>query len=316
MVKASIDESILTALLSSCPYLGKSFESSGSNRIIATSHDPPRALFAKCTSPVDQVLGEAASLNAMQNAFTAAGLDVDKNQGLTPRVHTFGETSDGKRAWLVTDYSDFSGGLSSATQKQLGKKLALMHKHGVSPNGQFGFDRPTHCGATEQDNTWNKSWPSFWADQRIGDLVKRIGDKELRDLEAKMREHVYPRLLDTLQDVKPAIIHGDLWSGNAGTDRQTGEPIIFDPSSYYAHNEAELGIMKMFGGFSSPFFDAYHEVLPRSQPEEYYSERVQLYELYHHLNHALMFGGSYRGGAISIMRSLINKAQTHKKAEL
>lgn len=195
----------------------------------------------------------------MQDAFTAAGLDVEKGQGLTPRVHTFGE-EDGK-AWLVTDYSDFSGGLSSATQKTLGKKLALMHLHGTSPNGQFGFDRPTHCGVTEQNNTWNKSWPSFWADQRIGELIKRIdkkrgGDSELVKLDEQMRQSVYPLLLDTLRDVKPAIIHGDLWSGNAGQDTATGEPVIFDPSSYYGHNEAELGIMNMFGGFSSAFFDA------------------------------------------------------------
>lgn len=28
-------------------------------------------------------------------------------------------------------------------------------------------------------------------------------------------------------------------SGNAGSDKATGEPIIFDPASYFGHNEAE-----------------------------------------------------------------------------
>jgi hypothetical protein len=28
-------------------------------------------------------------------------------------------------------------------------------------------------------------------------------------------------------------------SGNTGTDTATGEPVIFDPSSLYGHNEAE-----------------------------------------------------------------------------
>ncbi|GAC93870.1 fructosamine-3-kinase [Pseudozyma hubeiensis SY62] len=64
-----------------------------------------------------------------------------------------------------------------------------------------------------------------------------------------------------------------------------------------------LGIMNMFGGFTQDFFDAYHEVIPRTEP--YYNERLRLYELYHHLNHLLMFRGGYRSGAISIMRSLI-----------
>ncbi|CAO1614138.1 unnamed protein product [Sympodiomycopsis kandeliae] len=317
MVK-SVDETIVSALLASCPYLGSKFESKGSNQILATEHNAPRLLFGKCTSAVEQVLGEAASLNAMQNAFTSAGLDVDRNQGLTPRVHTWGETESGPKAWLVTDYSDFSGGLSPATQKTLGTKLAQMHLHGTSKNGKFGFERPTHCGETEQNNSWNDSWASFWADQRIGDLIKRIdkrygGDAELVKLEGQMRKSVYPHLLDTLRDVKPAILHGDLWSGNAGQDTSSGEPIIFDPSSYYGHNEAELGIMKMFGGFSSAFFEAYHAVLPRSEPQEFYAQRLQLYELYHHINHALMFGGGgYRSGAIRIMRQLIDWAESEQ----
>lgn len=50
-----------------------------------------------------------------------------------------------------------------------------------------------------------------------------------------------------------------------------------------------LGIMHMFGGFGPAFFEAYHAVIPRAQP--YYEERVLCYELYHHLNHASLFGG-------------------------
>jgi fructosamine-3-kinase len=263
----------------------------------------------------------------MDKACSAAGLDVDKGQGLVPKVHTYGKTEDGSKAYLCTDYLDFSGSLSSSAQKTLGKKLALMHSHGTSPNGKFGFDVPTHCGDTEQDNTWTDSWSEFWANRRIGEMVKRInssygGDSKLSELEKEMREHVYPLLLDTLKDVKPAILHGDLWSGNAGQASKTGEPVIFDPSSYYGHNEAELGIMKMFGGFGGAFTEAYHAVLPKTEPVEYYSQRVDLYELYHHLNHAHLFGGgSYLSGAKRIMQNLIDWAKKEgnkggRKAEL
>lgn len=74
---------------------------------------------------------------------------------------------------------------------------------------------------------------------------------------------VYPLIFndEAMRSVRPSIIHGDLWSGNSGTDHDTGEPIIFDPSSSYSHNEAELGIMRMFGGYTSDFFDSYHEVV-------------------------------------------------------
>lgn len=301
----SIDPAILSALKSSCPHLGSTFEASGSSRIIATSLKPPRTLFGKCTTPVEQVLGEAASLSALERACESAGLD----RSLVPKVHTYGSTEDGRKAYLVTDYADFSPSLGGAAQKQLGLSLAKMHRASKSPTGQFGFERPTHCGVTEQDNTWNDSWASFWADQRIGEIVRRIGDSKLTSLEKEMRSKVYPLLLETLKDVQPAIIHGDLWSGNAGQSKEDGSPIIFDPSSYYGHNEAELGIMNMFGGFNSDFFRAYHSIIPKASPEEYYEQRIKLYELYHHLNHALMFSGGYKSGASRIMESLIAWAE-------
>ena len=79
-------------------------------------------------------------------------------------------------------------------------------------------------------------------------------------------------------------------SGNARFSRSRSQPIIFDPASYYGHSEADLGIMHMFGGFTPAFFTRYHQLVPRSEPREEYEQRVQLYEAYHHLNHALMFG--------------------------
>ncbi len=61
--------------------------------------------------------------------------------------------------------------------------------------------------------------------------------------------------------VKPSVLHGDLWSGNiSGVD---GEPSIFDPAVYYGHSEADFG-MSWCAGFSSAFYDAYHRVLPKA----------------------------------------------------
>lgn len=174
--------------------------------------------------------------------------------------------------------------------------------------GKYGFPVPTHCGATEQDNTWEESWEVFWRDRRLGNLVNRIGDKEINALWEDMKRKAVPLLLHSFSPApQPVILHGDLWSGNAGYDETTSSPVIFDPASYYGHNEADLGITHMFGGFSYEFYDEYHQVHPRSSP--YYDERQKLYELYHHLNHTYMFGGSYKHGAMGIMRSLIAWAE-------
>ena len=35
------------------------------------------------------------------------------------------------------------------------------------------------------------------------------------------------------------------WNGNAGTDSDTGKPIVYDPSAFFAHNEYEIGIQKV-----------------------------------------------------------------------
>jgi fructosamine-3-kinase len=63
------------------------------------------------------------------------------------------------------------------------------------------------------------------------------------------------------------------------------QDVIYDSSACYAHNEYELGIMKMFGGFGSGFLKEYHDICPKSEPVEEYDDRIALYELYHHLNH-------------------------------
>jgi fructosamine-3-kinase len=96
-------------------------------------------------------------------------------------------------------------------------------------------------------------------------------------------------------------------SGNTGADRKTGQPIIFDAASYYGHNEAEwvmlspficihsreprsLGIARMFGGIPRAFFTEYHAHMPKTAPEEQYKLRADLYELFHYLNHTVLFG--------------------------
>lgn len=138
-----LDAELQAILQRTCSSLGTTFVSKGGNRVLAQPSN--RMLFAK-TGPVAQVMGEAQSLAAMHRASLAAGHAAD--QTLIPTVHAFGVTDDGKRAYLVTDYKDLTGGLGRGNQRTLGKKLAEMHMHGTSENGMYGFERPTHCGET------------------------------------------------------------------------------------------------------------------------------------------------------------------------
>ena len=141
-------------------------------------------------------------------------------------------------------------------------------------------------------------------------------DKALRSLVEKTAYAVVPNLIGDAhlnhgKGVTPVVVHGDLWSGNASKGKlpgmQAAEDVVFDSSAVYAHSEFELGIMNMFGGFGGKFFAEYHDLVPKTAPVGEYEDRVRLYELFHHLNHYAMFGGSYRSGAVRIMESLIKK---------
>ena len=83
--------------------------------------------------------------------------------------------------------------------------------------------------------------------------------------------------------IVPAVVHGDLWSGNWGRGRiarrELVEDVVVDPSSCYAHAEYDFGIMRMFGGFGDSFFDDYYEGRRKDEPAEEWGDRVELYEL-------------------------------------
>jgi len=113
-------------------------------------------------------------------------------------------------------------------------------------------------------------------------------DLELEKLVEATASTVVPRLLgrDHLNngnEVTPVVVHGDLWSGNAGRGIIGGQgekqDVVYDPSACYAHNEYELGIMKMFGGFGGSFFQEYHRLCPKTEPIDEYEDRIALYEL-------------------------------------
>ena len=90
-------------------------------------------------------------------------------------------------------------------------------------------------------------------------------------------------------DPSPALVHGDLWGGNAGV-LKNGRGALYDPASWWADREVDLAMTRMFGVFSPAFYAAYNAVLPLRSGWE---ERIEIYNLYHLLNHANLFGGGY-----------------------
>ena len=62
-----------------------------------------------------------------------------------------------------------------------------------------------------------------------------------------------------------------------------------------------LAIARIFGGIPSTFFSSYHRNMPKSEPVEQYDLRSDLYELYHYLNHTVLFGVSKHGSGANVL---------------
>jgi len=144
---------------------------------IATQTQTGERFFAKTGRNVLQMQGEYESLRAMSKTAPT----------LVPRLIGLQVDESGTEAGMVSQYFDLSSSRQSSTQEELARKLAEMHKpqEGIE---KYGFDVPTHCGVTEQDKTWEEDWMVFFRDRRLGDLVRRIRDKEISSAWEKIRD--------------------------------------------------------------------------------------------------------------------------------
>lgn len=253
-----------------------------------------RSFFVKSSPDAQQIFAaEAAGLEALA-ATEALRL---------PRV--LGQAHLGNReACLVLEAIHPAREKHADFWREFGAGLAKMHQgaqHDVGSGGRFGFQHNNYLGASHQINAWTQQWPSFFAEHRLKyqmDLAHRNGvaTKELLQLVERVIERI-----EKLIGVPPepaALVHGDLWSGNFLHD-EDGLPVVFDPAVYYGHREAELAMPLLFGGFHDDFFAAYHDIWPL---ESGWRQRVEIYKLYHLLNHLNLFGSGYLDGCLAIVR--------------
>ncbi|MBH23825.1 MAG: hypothetical protein CMH57_05020 [Myxococcales bacterium] len=195
-------------------------------------------------------------------------------------------------AWLLMELIETPAARvdRQAFGRQLGEQLAALHQS-VSPGDTFGLDRDNFIGALPQANPSATSWVAFLRDHRIGaqlDLARERG--ALRPDAIAQVERLMARLPDLLpDDDTPALLHGDLWSGNYMIG-PGGAPVLIDPAVYRGHREIELAFTELFGGFPASMYEAYEAVWPLDPG---YPERRLLYQVYPLLVHVNLFGGSY-----------------------
>jgi len=249
-----------------------------------------KRFFAKinCNSQSDNFAAETDGLEAL----AAAGARVP-----APLCH--GET--GTEAFLVLEHLDLRG---KGDYAALGRELARLHS---SHGEDYGWHRNNYIGKTPQLNRRSHSWGEFWSQSRMAPQLELARENGLGGSLIRKGEQLAASLPKLLAGHAPAasLLHGDLWSGNTGF-LADGTPVLFDPAVYLGDREADLAMTELFGGYPEVFYSAYGEAAPL---DEGYSLRKTLYNLYHVLNHANLFGGGYAAQAERMMDRLLAESR-------
>ncbi len=186
--------------------------------------------------------------------------------------------------------------------RTLGSQLADLHDVRLD---YYGFEIDNHIGATPQPNpkipVSEISWADYFLKHRLEYMLghsRLKSETELHRLYAKAKDAIH-RSLSTVNEA-PSLVHGDLWRGNVLCAK--GQiPVLIDPAPYSGHREVDVAMTELFGGFDPEFYASYNERLPLAAG---FDARKQIYNLYHLLNHWILFGETYAGQTLNQFRHL------------
>jgi len=213
----------------------------------------------------------------------------------TPKIFAQGE-APGEWAFLLLEYIA-PGHKNRPFWQQFGASLAALHG---STSAQFGFAHDNFIGSLPQPNGRLDSWPEFYADRRLRPQMKQARDAGLLDRhDGQQLEKLCSRIGQVCPEEAPALIHGDLWSGNFLCNPQ-GAPVLIDPAANFAHREMDIVMSRLFGGFDDAFYLAYNEAWPL---EPGFEKRVDIYQLYYLLVHVNLFGAGYVDAVRQILKA-------------
>lgn len=245
-----------------------------------TTAEGPAFLLIQPHTPASFYTHEVAGLQALSQAVN------------TPTVLGTGEIAG--TAYLLLEFLETGTG----SQYELGQAVARVHQLTAS---QFGFAGDNLVGKLPKNNHWQADWTTFYLTQRLDPLVKRAQAHHLWNAH---RESDYQRVRAAIvtenqeRSIVPALLHGDLWSGNYLFTAE-GTPTLIDPDVLYGDREFDLAMTTIFGGFEPAFYQGYQATYPLDPG---YAARLPHYQLYYLLAHLNLFGETY-GEAVDVTLS-------------
>ena len=189
---------------------------------------------------------------------------------------------------LLLDWIE--GGLKTERfWRKFGEQLAALHQ---ITNPYFGFEEDNYMGALPQQNDHHSIWHEFFVNCRLRPQVNMAkNNRMLHSRHLNAFENLFLELKNIFNNERPALLHGDLWSGNFMCD-QDSSPVLIDPAVYFGHRSVDLAMTTLFGGFDRAFYEAYNYHLPFPKNYEEQWNVCNLYPLLVHLN---LFGVGYLG---------------------
>jgi fructosamine-3-kinase len=239
-------------------------------------HTSDRKLFLK--------LNDDGNPDMFEKEF--AGLALLKNSNTITVPEPFQQGTYNKQIFLVTEYIE-KGIITPGFWRTFAHQLSALHKNTAE---QFGLSHDNYIGSLPQRNKQCNTWSEFYAEHRILFLIRMAFDEKKCDSsDTKMAERLCSKLDSLFPKEQPALLHGDLWSGNYMINKNN-EAVIYDPAVYYGHREMDIGMSLLFGGFDKSFYSFYNEACPL---EKDWMKRIDLTQLYPLLVHLNLFGGHY-----------------------
>jgi len=197
---------------------------------------------------------------------------------------------------LLLDWIE--GGLKTERfWRKFGEQLAALHQ---ITNTYFGFEEDNYMGALPQQNDHHNNWPEFFVNCRLRPQVDIArANRSLHSKHLKAFENLYRELRNIFTSEQPALLHGDLWSGNFMCDEDS-DPVLIDSAVYFGHRSIDLAMTTLFGGFEGAFYQAYNYHLPFPTN---YKEQWEICNLYPLLIHLNLFGSGYLGQIERVLQS-------------
>jgi fructosamine-3-kinase len=193
-------------------------------------------------------------------------------------------------AYLILEYIEEADRPSSFWEA-FGQALADLHR---TTNSEFGLDHPNYIGSLRQSNKYTQGSAQFYIEQRLEPQFRMARENGFH---FKNIEELYKKVEALLPSEPPALLHGDLWSGNYMVGPE-GQPVLIDPAVCYGLREMDLAMMQLFGGFPSELFEVYRQLFPLNDGCQ---ERLPLWQLYYLLVHLNLFGAGYLGQVRTIV---------------